>query len=142
MKKFILTALVMLVSITSFAQFTVYEPATVDRSRNSGNSYSGYYYNNRNYNNYNSYNYSVPQQPQSSQTSTVRGYYIRNNQWQSVLLRVRIDGDDVYINGIKRSMGWDNNKYPIYSVQPTMPQTIKENFEYYINAYDYGKIYF
>ena len=129
----------MFVSITSFAQFTIYEPATVDR--NSGNPNSGYY-NNRNYNNYNSYNYSIPQQPQSSQTSTVRGYYIRNNQWQSVLMRVRIDGDNVYINGIKRSMGWDNTKYPIYSVQPTMPQQIKDNFEYYIDAYGYGRIYF
>ena len=141
MKKFILTALVMLVSITAFAQFTVYEPVIVERNRNSGNTNSGYY-NNRSYGNNNYYNYSTPQQTQPSQTTTVRGYYIKNNQWHSVLMRVRIDGDDVYINGIKRSMGWDNNKYPIYSVQPTMPQTIKENFEYYINAYDYGKIYF
>ena len=57
-------------------------------------------------------------------------------------MRVRIDGDNVYINGFKRSMGWDNTKYPIYSVQPTMPQQIKDNFEYYIDAYGYGRIYF
>lgn len=141
MKKFILTTLVMLTSITAFAQFTVYEPVIVERNRNSGNTNSGYY-NNRSYGNNNYYNYSTPQRAQPSQTTTVRGYYIKNNQWNSVLMRVKIDGDDVYVNGIRRSMGWDNTKYPIYSVQPTMPQQIKENFEYYINAYDYGRIYF
>lgn len=135
----------MMISLTASAQFTTYEPVIVDRNGNWVN------YNNHNNNsnysnpyNDNSYQYRTPQrsQQQQSQTISTRGYYINNNQWKSVLLKVQIVDEKVYVVGIKRqATGWSNDRVRAYSTE-LMQKEIKDNFDYYIGDYVYGKIYF
>lgn len=140
---FVLMAMMM--SLTASAQFTTYKPVIVDRNGNWVNYNDGN--NNSNYSNpynNNTYQYRTPQrsQQQQSQTISTRGYYIYNNQWKSVLIKVQIIDDKVYVVGIKRqSTGWANEKKQAYSTQ-LMQQEIKDNFDYYIGDYVYGKIYF
>lgn len=135
----------MMMSLTASAQFTTYKPVIVDRNGNWVNYNDGN--NNSNYSNpynNNTYQYRTPQrsQQQQSQTISTRGYYIYNNQWKSVLIKVQIIDDKVYVVGIKRqSTGWANEKKQAYSTQ-LMQQEIKDNFDYYIGDYVYGKIYF
>lgn len=139
MKKSLFFIVAMLVSTTASAQFVVFESATVGsnsrkiQQQSSNDSYNGYY-------NQNQY-YQSPQRPQTQVLST-RGYYIKDNQWNSVLLRVKIIGDDIYVIGINRqSTGWSNCSSKASSTQ-FMQQNIKDNFDYYIGDYVYGKIYF
>ena len=128
-------------TISSYAQFITYEPVIVDHNGNRVD------INSSTSNNYNYYNPNINDTPQGfqqapSQVSSIRGYYIKNNQWNSVLIRVKIVGENISVVGVKRSIGWDNRNFYIYKVSPTMSQEIKDNFEYYINAYDFGNIYF
>ena len=87
-------------SIISYAQFTTYEPVIVDRSGNWVNRNESLNSNNyNNYNNENNYNYSIPQrseQQQQSQILSTRGYYFNNNQWNPVLLRVKVIGENAH----------------------------------------------
>lgn len=145
MRKHLLFIALMLITGKSSAQFTVYKPVIVDRNGN--------WVNRNNETNspglapfdINPYNFgSTPQQPQvqESQVISTRGYYINNNQWNSVLIKVQIIGDNVYVVGIKRqSVGWTNEKTRAYSTE-LMQKEIKDNFDYYIGDYSYGKIYF
>lgn len=134
---------VMMMSLSASAQFTTFEPVIVDRNGNRVQMNSG----NNNYNNYyntNPYNYSTPQrqQQQPSQLLSTRGYYINDNQWNSVLLRVKVVGEDVYVVGIKRqATGWSNSSSKAFSTQ-FMQQEIKDNFDYYVRDYIFGNIYF
>lgn len=145
MKKAMFVLMAMMMSLTASAQFTTYKPVIVDRNGNWVNYNDGN--NNSNYSNpynNNTYQYRTPQrsQQQQSQTISTRGYYIYNNQWKSVLIKVQIIDDKVYVVGIKRqSTGWANEKKQAYSTQ-LMQQEIKDNFDYYIGDYVYGKIYF
>ena len=140
MKKYLFVTLLLLTSITVFAQnapFVIYTPAPDVRSNNSYNNYYNY---NNNYDNL--YNFQQRQQDRSSQILSIRGYYIKNNQWNPILLKVKIIGEDIWVTGIKRgSVGWTNSNNKAYSTQ-FMQQEIKDNFDYYIGDYEYGKIYF
>ena len=146
MKKLLLFLSVMLISLSASAQFTVYKPVIVDKNgnwvnRNDNNS------NNYNPNNDNIYNFSTPQrsqqqQQQQSPAISIRGYYNSNDQWKSVLIKVQIIDKKVYVVGIKRqTTGWSNEKTRAYSTE-LMEKEIKDNFDYYIGDYVYGKIYF
>lgn len=142
MKKLVFILLTLLMCLSASAQFVVYRSLEPVNSNNGANSY-----NNSNYNNYYQFNYTPPQrsqsqpQPQSSVIS-IRGYYVKDNQWNTVLLRVSVINDDVYVVGIKRnSTGWSNSKIKAYSTE-LMQQEIKDAFDYYIGDYVYGKIYF
>ena len=143
MKKFMFIATALLMSLSASAQFTVFEPVIVDRNGNWVNRESN---SSRDYNN--SYDFNMPQpsqpsqQQQQSQVFSTRGYYINNNQWVSVLLKVKVIEDNVYVVGIKRSTtGWSNESIRAYSTE-LMQKEIKDNFDYYIGDYVYGKIYF
>lgn len=140
MKKYLFVTILLLTSITVFAQnapFVIYTPAPDIRSNNSYNNYYNY---NNNYDNL--YNIQPRQQEHSSQTLSTRGYYIKNNQWNPILLKVQIVGEDIRVIGIKRqTVGWTKSDYKAYSTQ-LMQQEIKDNFDYYIGDYEYGKIYF
>ena len=129
MKKLMLIISVMLISISASAQFTTYEPVIVDRSGNRVDLNSGsnsYGFNNQ----YNPYNYSSPQRPQQvqpqaqpqveSQVISTRGYYIKNNQWNSVLIRVKVVGENVYVVGVfeKFSCSLDREARHIVLVNP------------------------
>lgn len=146
MKKYVFFFMAMMMSMVASAQFGVYQPVIVDRNGNwvnrGTNSNS---YNNNNYQNYNPYNYSTPQRPQQqkkSQIVSTRGYYINNNQWNSVLLKVQVIDEKIYVVGIKRSStGWSNESIRAYSTE-LMQKEIKDNFDYYIGDYVYGRIYF
>lgn len=141
MKKLLSCLLVMLVSISASAQVQFYQYKPYQPSR-SGNSYGNNYGNN--YGSDNLFNYSTPQRPQQqySQIISTRGYYIKGNQWHSVLLRVKVIDEQVYVVGIKRSTtGWSNEPTRAYSTE-LMQKDIKENFDYYINDYINGRIYF
>ncbi len=141
MKKYLFVTILLLTSITVFAQnapFVIYTPAPDIRSSN--NNYNNYYNYNNNYDNL--YNIQPRQQEHSSQTLSTRGYYIKNNQWVPVLLKVKVTEDNVYVVGIKRSTtGWSNESIRAYSTE-LMQKEIKDNFDYYIGDYVYGKIYF
>lgn len=136
MKKSLFIIFAMFFSITASAQFVIYESAEGYGSR------SQQQYNNSGYNNYNlDQYYQAPPKPQSQIIST-RGYYIKNNQWNSVLLKVKVVGNDVYVVGIKRqSTGWSNSNTKA-STTDIMQREIKDNFDYYIRDYGYGIIYF
>ena len=132
--------LFLLMCLSASAQFVVYRSLEPVNSNNGSNSY-----NNSNSNSYEQFNYTPPQrtQPQSqSQVISIRGYYVKDNQWNTVLLRVSVINDNVYVVGIKRnSTGWSNSKIKAYSTE-LMQQEIKDAFDYYIGDYVYGKIYF
>lgn len=143
MKRLMLIGAVMMMSLSTSAQFTTFEPVIVDRNGNrvqmnsSNNSYNNYY-------NTTPYNYGTPQrqQQQPAQVISTRGYYIKNNQWNSVLIRVKVVGEDVYVVGIKRqATGWSNSSSKASSTQ-FMQQEIRDNFDYYVGDYVYGNIYF
>ena len=143
MKWLMLIGAVMVMSLSASAQFTTFEPVIVDRNGNRVQMNSG----NNSYNNYynmNPYNYGTPQrqQQQPTQVISTRGYYIKNNQWNSVLIRVKVVGEDVYVVGIKRqATGWSNSSSKASSTQ-FMQQEIRDNFDYYVGDYVYGNIYF
>lgn len=137
-----LIGVTMMMSLSASAQFTTFEPVIVDRNGNRVQMNSGTNSYNNNYNT-NPYNYSTPKrQQQPAQVISTRGYYIKNNQWNSVLIRVKVVGEDVYVVGIKRqTTGWANSSSKAYSTQ-FMQQEIRDNFDYYIGDYIYGNIYF
>lgn len=140
MKKCILLV-AMLMSINSYAQFTTYEPVIVDGNGNWVNRNSG------SYPNYSPDNYRAPQRaPQRSQQNnpiiSTRGYYFKDKELKTVLLRVKMIDDNLYVVGIKRnSTGWSNTKTKVSSTQ-FMQKEIRDIFDYYIRDYNYGIIYF
>lgn len=163
MKQLLSFFAVLFVSVAVYAQspFMVYKPFMSDRNGNrtdmsngsKSNNYNNYYnykspqrsnsYGN-NYYNYNPYYNSSSQQSQQkmSQLISTRGYYIKNNQWWSVPLRVKIIDERVYVIGIKRqSTGWANETIKASSTD-FMQKEIRDNFDYYIRDYGYGVIYF
>ena len=140
MKKLLSLLAVMLIAITADAQapFTYYRPV---QPSTGGDSYSQPSYN---YGNSNSYYYSAPQssQQEGSQVLSTRGYYFKDNQWNTVLLRVKVVGNNVYVVGIKRSStGWSQQSTKA-STTDYLQKEIKEVFDYYIGDYVYGRIYF
>lgn len=148
MKKLLSLLAVMLIAITADAQapFTYYRPVQPSTggdgysqpSYNYGNSYSN------GYGNSNSYYYSAPQssQQEGSQVLSTRGYYIKDNQWNTVLLRVKIVDEKVYVVGIKRSTtGWSEQSSRASSTN-LLQKEIRDVFDYYVNDYIYGRIYF
>ena len=145
MKKIIFIALTMMVSLAASAQysapFVIYTPIT--GGSNGSNS------NNLNSNNYGGYNpfgydsYSMPgrsHQQQESQVLSTRGYYKKNGQLCSVLIRVQVRGNDVYVVGIKKSsVGWTNTQI---KAETLLFDELKDHFDYYVHDYSYGRIYF
>ena len=144
MKKNLLIILTSIISLSASAQFTTFEPVIVDRygnrvemnsSRSNSNSSSNYY-------NYNPYNYQQRQQVHSSQTLSTRGYYIKNNQWHPVLLKVKVIGEEIWVTGIKRqTIGWSNCDKRVNSTR-YLQEEISNSFDYYVGDYEFGNIYF
>ena len=145
MKRNLLFVILLFAAFNAFAQapFTHYRPAPdVQYSPQPSNDYNNLF--NYNYNTTPNYYNSTPQpqQQEPSQILSTRGYYIKNGQWNSVLLKVKVVGERVYVVGIKReNTGWNDCNYQAYTTN-LMQQEIKQNFDYYIGDYNYGKIYF
>lgn len=144
MKKLFSILAVMFIVISADAQapFTYYRPL---QPSTGGGSYSqpSYNYGNR-YGNSNSYYNSTPRysQREAPQVLSTRGYYYKDNQWHAVLLRVKIVDELVYVFGIKRSTtGWSEQSSRAYSTN-LLPKEIRDVFDYYVNDYIYGRIYF
>ncbi len=142
MKKLLSILAVMSITITAYAQapFTIYKPLLPS----TGGSYSQPSYNFGNsYDEGNYYHYNAPRsnRQENSQVISTRGYYVKDSQWYSVLLKVKVIGEDVYVVGIKRATGWSRQSTKAY---PTdyLQEKIKEVFDYYIGDYIYGRIYF
>jgi hypothetical protein len=148
MKKLLSILAVMLIAISADAQapFTYYRPA---QPSTGGGNYSQPSYNYGNgygnsYGNSNSYYNSTPRysQPQAAQVLSTRGYYYKDNQWHAVLLRVKIVDEKVYVVGIKRSTtGWSEQSSRASSTN-LLQKEIRDVFDYYVNDYVYGRIYF
>lgn len=137
MKKSLFIIFAMFFSITASAQFVIFESVEGYGNR------SQQQYNNSGYNSYNNQNqyYQAPPKPQSQIIST-RGYYIKDNQWNSVLLKVKVVGNDVYVVGIKRqTTGWTESNLKAHSTL-LRQQEIKDNFDYFVGDYVYGDIFF
>ena len=140
MKKFLLTAVFAVLALTVSAQysapFTTYTPVYVDGYGNSSQQYSNPFANSEPI-------FTPPSQPQQQQSQilSTRGYYFKNNQWNSVLVKVQVIGDYVYVVGVKKQTGWSSDKLKASSTQ-LMPQNIRESFDYYVSDYSYGRIYF
>lgn len=158
MKKLLSLLAVMLIAISADAQapFTYYRPlqpstgggSNSQPSYNYGNGYGNSYgnsYGNNYGNSYgNSYYNSAPRstQQEEAQVLSTRGYYVKDNQWNTVLLRVKVVGNNVYVVGIKRSStGWSQQSTKA-STTDHLQKEIKEVFDYYIGDYVYGRIYF
>lgn len=138
MKKFIVIATVLLVSLSASAQFTVYEPVIVPESSTKSSTY-------------NPYN-SVPSNPYggyygNTQTSkpkqyTLTGYYKQTDGWYKTQIKVSVSDEGISLVGIKYGNYWAGCNSKVSEVGAFDSQEVQDNFNYKGYFTYLGTIYF
>jgi len=140
MKKLFLILFILLVAITASAQapFTVYRPATPSSSYSNSNSYSSPFtiYTPAP----NSYNRPAPQ-PQSK-TYNPTGYYQSGGEWYSMPIKVTVTSDGMFLSAYKMGNNWLSNSGAVSEVGYYDSDIVKENFNYKAQTIHKGTVYF
>lgn len=137
MKKFLFFVIAIMTSLTSSAQFTVYQNVDVP-SRSSTQS---------NYNPYRSYetnpygNYSRSTQPKEKQYN-LTGYYKNTEGWHKTPIKVTVRGEEIKLVSVKVGKNWAPCNSRVNEVSEFDPEEIKENFNYKGYLSFLGSIYF
>ena len=130
----------LLMSISSYAQFTVYEPVYAPPSQSTSPSY---------YDPFTVYQ-SVPYgdgqyrrtpQPQAKKY-TLTGYYKDTRGWHQTQIRVSVSDDVIKLVGVKYGNNWCGCNSTVSEVGAFDTQEVKDNFNYKGYFTNFGTIYF
>lgn len=140
MKKILMLMAAMLCSISSFAQFTVYEPVYApSRSTTSSR------------NIYDPFTVYEPildtkqppvQKQPKVQTLTLKGYYQKSGKWLVTPIKVAISDDSVILTSVKSGQSWVTCNAAISEVNWLDPKIAQDNFTFKASYYMFGTIYF
>ena len=130
------------VVITASAQFTVYQ--SVEAPRRSYTPSMGYgtpftiyepVYGNP-------YQQRQQQAKPKMQEVTLRGYYMKGNDWYYTPIRVGVIGDEVRLLSAKTQNGWSNCGSVASEVGAFDSEVVRDNFNYKAYSTLYGMVYF
>ena len=76
------------------------------------------------------------------QEVTLKGYYMKGNDWYYTPIRVGVIGDEVRLLSAKTQYGWSNCGSKASDVGAWDSEEIRDNFNYKAYTTIYGTIYF
>ena len=139
MKKFIIIATALLMSISASAQFTVFESIDVpSRSNSRQSTYNPY----RSYgtNPYDNQYRSTPK-PQAKQY-TLTGYYKKTDGWYKTQIKISVLEDEVKLVAVKYGDNWAGCSSKVSEVGAFDSKEVQDNFNYKGYFTYLGTIYF
>ena len=130
----------MLMSISSYAQFTIYEPVYAPPSRSTSPSYYDPF---TVYQSVPDYDVQYRRAPQpTAKQYTLTGYYKTHEGWFRTQIRVSVSDDVIKLVGVKYGNSWCGCNSTVSEVGAFDTQEVKDNFNYKGYFTNLGMIYF
>ena len=140
MKKIMFLIVVVMMSLTASAQFTVYKNVDVPSRSSSQSNYNPYRTNPYNGSLYGNGQYNTNQN--KAKQYTITGYYKKSDGWYKTPIRVSVSDEEIKLVGVKYGKNWAGCNSSVSEVGRFDTEEVQENFNYKGYFTYLGTIYF